>query len=81
MAAATARQFGFAGFPLVTVEQPFDRLAPTRVEEIAAEIAADVIHCLTAPAVDLQEEFTGAWLLDEAALTVDACVIRPSLPG
>jgi hypothetical protein len=72
MGAATAREHGFAGLPLLTVEQPFDRLLPDRVRAIASELVGDVVHCLTAAAVELEEEFSGRWL---DGLMVDACFV------
>jgi hypothetical protein len=76
MGEATARQHGYTGLPLVTVEQPFDRLTPERVRAIALEIAPVVIHALSTPAALLQEEFTGRFAGTDAVL-VDACVVVP----
>jgi hypothetical protein len=61
---------------LVTVEQPFDRLTPERVREIASEIAPVVVRALSTPALQLQEEFTGRWAGTDGTL-IDACIVVP----
>jgi hypothetical protein len=74
MGEATARQHGYTGLPLLTVEQPFDRLGSDRVRAIAAEIAPLVIRSLSTSASELQEEFTGRFAATDGTL-VDACVV------
>jgi len=83
MAEASARDHGYDGLPLVTVEQPFDRLTEERVSEIAKEIADDVIYILSTPAERLQAEFSNRWQTSqgrEIGYTTACAVPRPDAP-
>lgn len=56
------RALGLPGLPIVTVEHPLGGIAPEVVRDRARSAAAEVVHVLTAPKDELDEEYTNKYL-------------------